>query len=68
MANIFISYAREDLTTAQRLAESLRACGWSVFWDRRIPAGRRFADIIADELATARCMIVLWSRAANASD
>jgi hypothetical protein len=47
MADIFISYAREDLATAQRLAEALRACGWSVFWDRRIPAGQRFAEIIA---------------------
>jgi TIR domain len=68
MADIFISYAREDIEAAQRLAMALEQQGWSVFWDRRIPAGRRFADIIAEQLAAARCVIALWSRAALASD
>jgi hypothetical protein len=68
MADIFISYAREDMEAAQRLAMALEQQGWSVFWDRRIPAGRRFADIIAEQLAAARCVIALWSRAALASD
>jgi hypothetical protein len=68
MADIFISYAREDVEAAQRLAMALEQHGWSVFWDRRIPAGRRFADIIAEQLTAARCVIVLWSRAALASD
>jgi TIR domain len=68
MADIFISYAREDIEAAQRLAMALEQQGWSVFWDRRIPTGRRFADIIAEQLAAARCVIALWSRAALASD
>jgi TIR domain len=68
MADIFISYAREDTETATRLAIELEARGWSVFWDRRIPAGQRFAEFISEQLAGAGCVIALWSRAANASD
>ena len=68
MADIFISYAREDTEAATRLAMELEARGWSIFWDRRIPAGQRFAEFISAQLADARCVIALWSRAANASD
>jgi hypothetical protein len=68
VSDIFISYAREDVSIAAQLADALRSRGWSVFWDRRIPAGKRFADVISSELASARSVIVLWSSAANASD
>jgi TIR domain len=40
LSDIFISYAREDLRRAKQLAEALKAQGWSVFWDRTIPAGK----------------------------
>jgi formylglycine-generating enzyme required for sulfatase activity len=62
MADIFISYAREDVATAQALAAALEDLGWSVFWDRRIPAGRRFDEFIAEQLEAARCVLVLWSK------
>jgi serine/threonine protein kinase len=68
MAEIFISYAREDAAAAERLASALEDQGWVVFWDRRIPAGRRYSDVIAENLASAKCVIALWSRAAAASD
>jgi hypothetical protein len=68
MADIFISYAREDAEAAGRLAAAMEKRGWSVFWDRRIPAGRRFAEVIAQHMEAARCVVALWSRAANDSD
>jgi Tfp pilus assembly protein PilF len=68
MADIFISYARENSESANRLAAELEARGWSVFWDRQIPAGRRFSEFISEKLATAKCVITLWSEAAVASD
>ena len=64
MADIFISYAREDRETAKTLAQRLADQGWSVWWDRHIPSGRRFYDVIERELTAARCVIVLWSTAA----
>lgn len=62
MAEIFISYARVDLARAQALAQALGQEGWSVWWDREIPPGRTFDEVIEAALAEARCVIVLWSR------
>jgi hypothetical protein len=61
MADIFISYAREDRQVAERVASALETYGWSVFWDRRIPAGRRFDEFIEEQLDTGRCIVTLWS-------
>ena len=61
MAEIFISYARVDRERAQALAGALGREGWSVWWDRDIPPGRTFDDVIEEALATARCVIVLWT-------
>jgi hypothetical protein len=67
MADIFISYAREDRPAASALADALERCGWPVFWDREIAAGQRFDQVLTAELQAARCVIVLWSEAGVAS-
>jgi hypothetical protein len=67
MADIFLSYAREDETRARALADALELRGWSIFWDRRIPHGRNFRNHIEDQLGSARCIVVLWSKASLAS-
>ena len=62
MSDIFISYAREDLDRARRLASALESRGWSVWWDRRIIAGQTFDQTIERELESARSVVVLWSK------
>ena len=62
MADIFISYAREDVERAGRLVERFAAEGWSVFWDRKIPPGKEWPEILDAELTPAGCVIVLWSK------
>ena len=62
MSDIFISYAREDHEAAERLAGLLTAEGWSVWWDPAILPGRAFVEVIDEELAAAKCVIVLWSK------
>jgi hypothetical protein len=62
MADIFISYARADRETAQRLADALEHVGWSVWWDPQIPIGRHFEEVIEEQLALAKCVVVLWSQ------
>jgi hypothetical protein len=61
MKDIFISYAREDLDVARQLALALEGEGLSVWWDKEIPAGRTFDDVIEEAIKAANCVLVLWS-------
>ena len=61
MSDVFISYAREDLAKAEAIAMGLEQEGWSVWWDRTIPTGRDFAEVIEEAIAAAKCVVVLWS-------
>ena len=63
MADIFISYAREDSAQARRIAGALESHGWSVWWDSHIPHGGDFTAHIQEQLDNARCIVVLWSKA-----
>jgi hypothetical protein len=62
VADIFLSYAREDRSWASRLAAGLIERGWSLFWDSHIPVGKSFDQVIENQLDAARCIVVLWSR------
>lgn len=68
MADIFISYANEDIEIAIKLASALEAQGWSVWWDRKIIAGASFDQVIEYELETAKSIIVLWSENSISSE
>lgn len=68
MSDIFISYAREDRAKAKTLAELFQQQDWSVWWDRRIPPGRSFDQVIEEALGAAKCVVVLWSKHSASSD
>lgn len=63
MTEIFISYASADRTKARALAIALESRGLSIFWDRTIPTGKTWRDVIGAALNDARCVVVLWSQA-----
>ena len=67
MADVFLSYARDDQDRARAVAAALEARGWSVFWDHDILGGQEFRAVLERELHDARCVIVLWSERALAS-
>lgn len=67
MADVFISYAREDRGRAQSLAHVLETAGRSVWWDREILPGNDFTAVIGAELAAAKAVVVIWSAASIAS-
>ena len=62
MADIFISYTREDLDKVRLIVKLIEDNGWSVFWDRTIPPGLTWRDYIGKALDEAKCVIVVWSR------
>lgn len=63
MSDIFLSYAKEDRARAEVLAAALESLGWSVFWDRTVPAGLSWRDFIGKKLEEARSVVVAWSEA-----
>src|SRR5262249_5799388 len=67
MHDIFISYATEDRPRAERIARVLEGKGWRVWWDRQIPLGQMYDDVISQALDAARCVLVLWSRSSVTS-
>jgi hypothetical protein len=68
VADVFISYKREDEAVVGRLVKALRGDGLSVWWDRDIPTGAPWEDTIEREHEAARALVVCWSRAAVASE
>ncbi len=65
--DVFLSYSRHDKDTAGQLAKKLEAHGLTVWWDRIIPPGKEFDQVIEEELDDARCVVVLWSETSVAS-
>ena len=62
MADIFVSYMHCDRHKVAPLVAVLELQGWSVWWDARLDAGERWDEVIERELASARCIIVAWTR------
>ncbi len=61
MADVFVSYVRENRAIAEKIAGGLSAAGFSVWWDRHIRGGAKFAKEIERELSSAKVVLVLWS-------
>jgi len=67
VADVFISYAREDEAVARRLAKALRTAGFDIWWDADLPAHRAYSEVIERNLSEAKAVIVLWSKSATQS-
>ena len=62
MADIFISYAREDRESVDKLAAQLTAAGLSCWWDKQIDVGARYLERTQAELDAAKAVMVVWSK------
>ncbi len=67
MADIFISYLREDWSRAALVARTLEAAGYSVAWDFPGWTDESVIDAIDRERAAARAVLVLWTTASRGS-
>ena len=61
MADVFLSYKREDRPLVSKLARALQERGFTVWWDRRIEAGEHWLQCIKRALDAAKCVIVVWT-------
>ncbi|MGE0187581.1 MAG: toll/interleukin-1 receptor domain-containing protein [Hyphomonadaceae bacterium] len=68
MADIFISYKRENQDAVQRIVQGLRGAGHTVWWDQDIEPDAPWEATIERELEAAKVVIVAWSQAAVASE
>jgi formylglycine-generating enzyme required for sulfatase activity len=68
MADIFISYAREDQTYARKLADSLRQRGLEVWMDDRIDFGDRWWQTIVQAIDTSTAFVVVMTPDAEKSE
>jgi TolB-like protein/tetratricopeptide (TPR) repeat protein len=62
LGRLFLSYAREDAATASLVARNLERAGHTIWWDRHLGGGARFAKEIAAALKDAEAVLVLWSQ------
>lgn len=61
MANVFLSYQREDHDLARRIARALQSEGFSVWWDDSLNPVEQWDRAIEREIAAADCVLVLWT-------
>ena len=62
MANVFLSYDREDIGRAKSIAAVLENAGHQVWWDRHIKGGAQYSNEIENALKRAEAVVVLWSQ------
>lgn len=68
MADIFLSYKREDHARAEVIVAALRKSGRTVWWDEGLTPSQAWDSTIEQEIAAAASVIVLWSSRSVASD
>uniref|UniRef100_UPI0012E1301D AAA family ATPase n=1 Tax=Sandarakinorhabdus oryzae TaxID=2675220 RepID=UPI0012E1301D len=61
MADIFLSYNREDQALARLFAEGFAAQGFTVWWDSTLRAGEAYDEVTEAALRSAKAVVVLWS-------
>lgn len=62
LSDIFISYSSKDFASIEKLVLALEAQGLSVWWDRHLEGGSRFAKEIEEALGKAKLALVVWSQ------
>ncbi len=62
MADLFVSYKSEDRARVKPLVDALQADGLSVWWDAQIEGGAGWRQRIEQELTSAKCVLVAWTK------
>jgi hypothetical protein len=68
MADVFLSYKREEREKVTALAEILERVGVDVWFDPELAPGDAYARVINQQLNSAAAIVVCWSKEAVDSD
>jgi len=68
VADVFISYKREDRPFAERLSIVLEQLGFEVWWDFDLLSGDRYRRVIRAIIDECKVAVVVWSELAVQSD
>ena len=59
MPDVFLSYSSKDRAAAQRVQQTLEACGIDVFWDQETPPGQDWDTWIRGKLTACKLAVSL---------
>jgi hypothetical protein len=68
VADVFISYKRQDRPVVERLASALQQLGFDVWWDLELLSGESYRQVIRAVIDQCRAAVVVWSKASAESD
>ena len=68
MADVFISYKREDKPLAVEMAQALNAEGFTTWWDDRLTPAEPWDQTIEENIRAAAAVIVLWTPSSVGSE
>lgn len=68
MADVFVSYSRQDEAKARAISQALKQRGFSVWMDLELLPGEEFSRAIQRVIGSAGAVVVLWSPHSVESD
>ncbi len=68
MAEVFISYSRDDLETVSKIAAAVKDAGYDLWWDKDLPPHLSYTEVIQEKIGGAKAVIVVWSEEASKSE
>ncbi|GAB5487052.1 MAG: hypothetical protein Pars2KO_06220 [Parasphingorhabdus sp.] len=68
MADVFISYSRDDLETVSKIAAAVKEAGYDLWWDKDLPPHLSYTEVIQEKIGGAKAVIVVWSAQASKSE
>ncbi|GAM98045.1 high-affnity carbon uptake protein Hat/HatR [alpha proteobacterium U9-1i] len=68
MADIFVSYKKDDKARVEPLVRALESQGFTVWWDYEIETGGDWLQQILKEIDVARAVIGVWSQQSVTAD
>jgi hypothetical protein len=67
LAEVFISYSRDDRKKVADLVERLQKSGVSVWWDPELSPGSQWTTEVENRIKGASSVVIVWSRRSIAS-